>query len=535
MSDPVGAPPEGVEEARGADGDWQRMHPLSPLLRGGVVLIAILGYALSQIGDRILSGWGLGWVTGSDPDDSGEAGEALVSHPFIALGLGVLLLAVVGLVSWVAWRFTRFRVAPHQVELRSGVLFRQHRQVPFERVQAVELSRPILARLLGLAQVVVQSAGGSDSQLTLAFLPLARAEDLRDELLVLAGHSDEDDHHAADVAPGSDPVRPAAAGPVAAAPAGRDGRPVLAVPNGRLFVATILHGSTIVLGALAVVALLGAGIERFGAVTLVSLPALVPAAFAIGMNRVKELLVHGNFRVADTGTGVRVQEGLTDLRTTTIPIHRVQAVELMQPLWWRPFGWWRIRVNVAGVGSGGEGEGQKETVVLPVGTFPEAVAVLDVVAPQVTPDGWFSGAHGEDHEPGWNPVSTRTRRLDPFTWRRNAWRLEAAAVLLRSGRWSRSAVAVPHARIQSVTLRQGWLEARLGVASVHVVPAPGPVSPDLAHLDLADAEGFLAQVGARARDARRRRRDIGGSLADDPSGLVNLTHPPQEPLENERQ
>jgi putative membrane protein len=187
VSDPVVAPTAGA----GADGDWQRMHPLSPLLRGGVVLIAILGYALSQVGDRILSGWGLGWITGSDPSDDGDANEAIASHPLIALGLGVLLLVVVGLVSWVAWRFTRFRVAPHQVELRSGVLFRQHRQVPFERVQAVELSRPILARLLGLAQVVVQSAGGSDSQLTLAFLPLARAEGLRDELLVLAGHSDE--------------------------------------------------------------------------------------------------------------------------------------------------------------------------------------------------------------------------------------------------------------------------------------------------------------------------------------------------------
>ena len=55
--------------------------------------------------------------------------------------------------------------------------------------------------------------------------------------------------------------------------------------------------------------------------------------------------------IADAGTGVRVQEGLTDLRATTIPLHRIQALELVQPLWWRPLGWWRIRVNVAGSGS----------------------------------------------------------------------------------------------------------------------------------------------------------------------------------------
>lgn len=512
MSEPV-APAPGAQV-----GEWQRMHPLSPLLRGGVVLLAILGYALSQLADRVLDGWGLGWVTGGDPEEPGDpTAAAIVGHPLVAVGLAVLLVAVVAAVNVVAWRFTRFRVAPHQVELRQGVLFRQHRQVPFERVQAVELSRPLLARLLGLAQVVVQSAGGSDSQLTLSFLPLARAEQLRDELLARAGRGDE-------AGPGHD---------VDEAPVQARGA-VLAVPNGRLFVATILHGSTIFLGVLAVAALLGAGLERFGAVTLVSLPAMLPVVFGIGMNRVKELLVHGNFRVADTGGGVRIQEGLTDLRATTIPLHRVQAFEVLQPLWWRPLGWWRIRVNVAGSPSGGDDEARGETVLLPVGTFEEALAVLDVVAPQVTRQAWFDATHGEGGEPGWGAASPRARRLDPLSWRRNAWRLEPAVVLLRTGRLSRSAVAVPLARIQSMTLRQGWLDLRLRLAAVHVIPAPGPVSPVLEHLDVADAEAFLATVGARAREARRHRRVVTTSLADEPPRLVNWSQQPQGPAENER-
>lgn len=516
MSDPV------VQTPGGAAGDWQRMHPLSPLLRGGVVLLAILGYALTQLGDRVLDAWGLGWVTGGDPDEAGDpAAQAIVGHPLVAVALGVLLIAVVAAVNVVAWRFTRFRVAPHQVELRQGVLFRQHRQVPFERVQAVELSRPLLARLLGLAQVVVQSAGGSDSNLTLSFLPLARAEQLRDELLARAGQGDE-----------------AAAGPGGAEPGAeaRGGRAdaVLAVPNGRLFVATILHGSTVFLGALALAALAGAGVGRFGAVAVAGLPALLPVVLGVTMNRVKELLVHGNFRVADTGSGVRIQEGLTDLRATTIPLHRVQALEVIQPLWWRPLGWWRIRVNVAGTRAGGDDEARGETVLLPVGTFEEVVAVLDVVAPHVGRPAWEAAALGEGGEPGWGRVSRRARPFDPLAWRRNAWRLEPAAVLLRTGRLTRRAVAVPLARIQSMALRQGWLDLRLGLAAVHVVPAPGPVSPVLEHLDVADAEALLATVGARAREARRHRRVIPGSLADEPSGLVNWSQQPQGPTENER-
>ena len=47
--------------------------------------------------------------------------------------------------------------------------------------------------------------------------------------------------------------------------------------------------------------------------------------------------------------------------------------------------------------------------------------------------------------------------------------------------------------MQSVTVRQGWLEVRLGVATVHVVSDPGPVAPVLAHLDVARAEDCLAE------------------------------------------
>ena len=158
-------------------GEWQRLHPLSPLLRGGFVLIAILGYAASQLFDQVLSSVGLGTVYPGEeglPDGVGPEGpiEEAIRHPVLALAVVVAFLAVVALVNWVSWRFSRFRVGGGQVELRQGVLFRQHRQVRLERVQAVELARPLLARAFGLARVVVQSAGGSDSTLTLSYLEL---------------------------------------------------------------------------------------------------------------------------------------------------------------------------------------------------------------------------------------------------------------------------------------------------------------------------------------------------------------------------
>jgi putative membrane protein len=153
--------------------------------------------------------------------------------------------------------------------------------------------------------------------------------------------------------------------------------------------------------------------------------------------------------------------------------------------------------------------------------------VLSLLAPGLAWEVWTTAALGDRPGSGWRAVSTRARALDPLSWRRNGWADGATAVVLRSGRLTRRAVAVPHARVQSLTVSQGWVQNRLGVATVHVVPAPGPVSPVLAHLEVAEAEHFLAEVAERARTARRRSEPAPASLAPDPAGLVDWTqHPP---------
>ncbi len=488
------------------DAGWQRLHPLSPLLRGGIVLVAVLTYGISRAVDQVLQSVPLGRPDGVGPTPDASGGdpvEQAVAHPFIALALLALVLAAVGLVGWVSWSYSRFRVGAGQVELRTGVLFRQHRQVPLERIQAVELGRPLLARLTGLAQVVVQAAGGADSNLTLAFLGRERAEQLRLELLDLAGRSDEQRPEPLE---GRMPTGP------------RDAEhavPLVSVPNTRLFLATILHGSTIVLGGLALLLAGAGGPFGFGAVLLGGLPALLPLAFGVAVSRVRELLTHGNFSLASTGTGLRVRHGLTDLRVATVPLHRVQAVEVLQPLWWRPFGWWRVRVNVAGVH--GVGEGAVETTLLPVGTTAEALAVLAALGARPEDPRLGEALLGGGAEPGWVGLPRRARWLEPWVWRRTGYLLAPHAVLLRRGRFTRSAVVVPHARVQSLALAQGPLQSRLGLASATVVSTPGPVTARVEHLAVADAQRFLEDVAARARVARRRA----GPLAPGAAPLVD--------------
>ncbi len=502
MSEP--APVPTVPPPADPDDGWQRLHPLSPLLRGGVVLLAVLGYVATQLVDEVLSSVDVG-VPGRSPGDvpngvpDGGAFEQARAYPLVALGVVVLVLLAVAFVGWVSWRFSRFRVGGSQVELRTGVLFRQHRQVALERIQAVELGRPILARATGLAKVVVQSAGGADSNLTLAFLEVGRAEALRLHLLELAGRSDERTPERPAGPDGAPDPDAGTGAPVAVVPS-VDEESLFTVPNGRLFLATILHGSTILLGAVALGVLWSGQLGQF-AVFFAGIPALLPIAFGVAVGRVRELLTNGNFSLARNATSLRVRHGLTDLRHATIPLHRVQAVEVLQPLWWRPFGWWRVRVNVAGVH--GSGEDSLETTLLPVGRADDVLTVLVSLGAQREDPHLAEALFGAGGEAGWVGLPRRARWLDPWVWRRAGYLLTPTAVVLRRGRWSRRTAVVPYARVQSLTLTQGVLQRRLDLARATVVSTPGPVSTHLDHLAADDAEQFLDVVAARARVARR--------------------------------
>lgn len=482
---------------------WRHLSPLSPLLRGGVVLLAVLGYVVSQLISTVVgvvdTGWGSGPSGGADPEQQGVL--LALRYPALAAGLLVSVLVGVVAVGWLSWRFTRFRVTPGQVELRKGWLFRQHRQVRVDRIQSVEVRRPLLAQLLGLAQVVVQSAGGNDAHLVLAFIPLAEAHSLRAHLQTLAARTDEHLPHGAPAAVEAGGVRPGE-------------RLVLTVPNSRLLAATLLHSGLIVplvLVGLSVGLSAGFGtwLTRSGSLVLIglSVPAALPVFLALGAARLRELLRYGNYSLSDVAGAVRMTHGLTDHRTTTIPLHRVQAMELVQPLWWRPMTWWRVRLNVAG--SQGHGDHLVEdTAVLPVGVLADALEVLTLLDPRLDAGALTIAALGDGPEGGWTPVPQRARLLAPLSWRRTGFCVTPDCLLLRTGRWWRRVTVVPHARIQSITLRAGLLQRSLGLAEVRLLSTPGPVAPRVELLDAGVAQRLVVEQTLRSRIARRSVPDL---------------------------
>nr|WP_311380411.1 PH domain-containing protein [Arthrobacter sp. ISL-72] len=466
------------------------MHPASPFIRGWVALAAICFFFGRDIFERMLQGRPL----------LDELYEGRV--PFLLAGGGlVLLLSVLGFI--MTWYFTRYQVAEGYVRVNTGFLFKQQRQARLDRVQAIDIVQPLLARIFGLAELKFEVADAGESAVRLAYLRVDDARQLRATILARAAGLEPD------------PERPQAALPEAPEYA------VLSVPPSRLVGSLLLSEQSffVVLGAVASV-VLSAVTENRGFYFY-----LIPAALGLAAAYWGSFNKGYNFTAAISPDGIRLRYGLLDTLAQTLPPGRIQALKVTQPPLWRIFGWYRMQVNVAGYGNAGSnGEGATRTTLLPVGLLDDVMRMLSLVLPDpgtpepvrvfsagltgLAPAGERSGAEAAqpgEAEGGFVTSPRRVRLLAPLGWRRNGFTATATALLIRSGRVWRELVVVPHQRTQSMALHQGPLARRFRVADLVLHTTAGPVSPRLIQAGLDEARALFDAQAARAREARKRQ------------------------------
>ncbi|MBW8872953.1 MAG: PH domain-containing protein, partial [Leifsonia sp.] len=180
---PAGPPLTRAERAaeRYTDGEWHRLHPATPLLRGGIVFIAIFGFVLSNLRERLI-----GFFVGT-PQYAGDPLDAIYDHGWegwALLGVAVVLLLCFG-AFYLSWRMHSFRITGDAVEVRSGILFRTQRKARLDRIQGINVVRPVIARIFGAAKLDV-SVAGHDANVQLAYLGSSLADGLRGDVLRLA-------------------------------------------------------------------------------------------------------------------------------------------------------------------------------------------------------------------------------------------------------------------------------------------------------------------------------------------------------------
>ncbi|ALD14087.1 hypothetical protein AES38_03815 [Clavibacter capsici] len=487
------------------DGGWHRLHPATPLLRGGVVFLLAIGFLVSSLREQIVERF----VPGRDQAD-GESdlipllveSGALI---WVILGLLAFTLLAVG-ISYLSWRMHTFRVTEETVEVRSGILSRTNRRARLDRIQGVGITRPLVARLIGAAKLEIQVAG-NDANLPLHYLRSRDADAFRLRVLRLASGARAEAAGSASAAHGAPGTAPrgfvgARVDEFLAPELDPDAAPpqsVVRIPIPRLVGAVLLSAPTVLLVLFVVVGI--PLIVRFEAWYL--LVPLLPTLLGSAGFFVRRITRSLRYSVAGTPDGVRVGFGLLSTSNDTIPPGRIHAVEVVQPLLWRAAGWWEIRITRASHSSAPGAAGQQNTSILPVGDRRDVDRVLGLVLPQLVGEDalaligtGMTGRGGADD--GFTTSPRRAWILKPFSWRRTGFAVDDSAFLVRRGVIWRRLVVVPHARTQGVDLTQGPIDRRLDLVSVRAATVAGPVDTRLGAIDRATGVELSTRLIAAA-------------------------------------
>lgn len=164
-----------VDEA----GRWHRLHPLTPLLRGGWFVIAVFGWIISQQWQRLTS------LILPDQWDYEDPTFTFLNDPvrlLLVLGGTIVVALVIILLSYLAWRAASYRLTDELFEVRVGIVTKKHRQARLDRVQSIDINRPMFARIFGAAAVVIDTAS-ADGKIDLKYVRSAHAEPLREAIL----------------------------------------------------------------------------------------------------------------------------------------------------------------------------------------------------------------------------------------------------------------------------------------------------------------------------------------------------------------
>lgn len=499
------------------------------------------------------------------------------------IGFAVLVLILVA--GSIDWWFTRYSLDDLAIHRRSGFLFKKNRTIRLESVQSVDISRPLVARLLGVSELRFEVADGSSEALHIKYVSARKAEVLRRTAMAsinllrseAAGRPvdvlpesmqisaermpDADQLHqpfeasyeasyGAPVQSGTQPTnqqmapqqggysqpapeqgiqQPGASRrgarmpmPVAADPSQP---PIFRISNVRLIASIMLEHLVWLVPAVALMV----GIAVFAAIMGGESPflifmALLPGTFVPLLGYLGTLWARfdgaANFKITPSGQGgVTLRYGFTGTHTQNVMVERIQALAVEQSILWRAFGWYRIKMTIAGIGIE-KNDNQKvvtRNVALPVGNKQETLMVLRLLLPaldEVQAQVLLDTANGslksqKPQVPAMIVTPSSARWMDLLTWKRNGvttvgytagsvqatTRIDSDAarssvgehtrgdlLLIRGGYFIRTLSIVPVSRVLSVSRGQGPLQRVFGCASVHFGTVPGPVRTLMMHL-----------------------------------------------------
>ncbi len=489
----------------------------------------------------------------------------LIVAIFVQRGNGQIALLAIGsalaafglIVQSLTWMNVRYEVAGGELRVRSGLISRHERSVPLERIQAVDTSENLLQRFFKVVQVTVETAaGGAGTDVKLEALRREDAVALIERLDAArlrrgepAVPVDPDSESALD---DSGLLRPSAeARPAIAA----QGEVIRRITTRDLILAGATSGRIGPALAIMVAAwqfaddILGEDIwERLAlqaAHTTIQglvLIAGIVAVFAWLLAFASTVLTFGGFELRRQDDRLIIRHGLLDRRQATIPIARIQAISISEPLLRQPLGLAAVRFESAGYGK----DTAESGVLFPVLPRREVRELIARCAPAFAIEDRIIAGHGLYRL----PKRARARYIMaeiysllalvvaavvvlalvpgvPWWWglaplalappvalygnlqyRDAGWTMDEADRLVVRGRsLNRWLTITPRRRVQRRLVRQNYFQRRADLAHFTFTIASGGQGGvvSIRHMDAGVADALAAGLGPRRRSAPLER------------------------------
>ncbi|WP_230292928.1 PH domain-containing protein [Croceicoccus sp. Ery5] len=452
----------------------------------------------------------------------------LRSYPLALIGIAMLVIGGALGSAFLRWWRTEYRVGADDIRLETGLLSREARSVPYERIQDVSIAEPLLARLLGLVSVTFETGAGGKDEISLAYVTRAEGERLR----AVVRRQHEAPRAAVD----------APADTKLSAPPETPAQTLFAMDLKRVLHFGVFEFSLVVLAAI------GAALQQFdfllpfdiwsarfwtglfevqadtirhwgfiaqalGAVLAVA--SLLVLGVATGV--VRTVLRDYDFRLEKTDRGFRRRRGLLNRTDVVMPVHRVQAGVLATGLVRRWFGWH----SLAFVSLANDAKSASHDVA-PFAQ-PDEIAPVARAARIALP-----GPETQWHRPSARPwvdcfalfavvliaagagmmiggvdwwytpwlVVPVLAGLFTLNWMRRGWAMEDGQVFVRTGLLAPVITSAPAIKLQSVEIARGPLGMLRGYVALKCGLAGGSLELDGLMAETAESlrQAILAEI-----------------------------------------
>ena len=272
--------------------------------------------------------------------------------PFMAMIVVLLYILLNGIIKWLTFTYW---FEEQELRVQYGLFVKKRRFIPFDRIQTLNYKEGIFHRPFGLVLVKVETAGSSNGKADAEFTAITKHAAAQIELEMNKAKGKQVMHTDVEV---EEPV---------VFKMSAIEQMMLATTSGGIGV--IIFSVLAVLTQLIEYLPIDRIVDGFASfvetgVVLVVIVVFIGLVIAWLLSIAWTMISYFDFKVTVEQERIVISHGLLEKKRMTIPLNRVQAVQIIENPLRQLFGFATVRIESAGGGSGEKGEGLTASVKL---------------------------------------------------------------------------------------------------------------------------------------------------------------------------